>query len=124
MGVAVRADADATRRKTLRTICSDAIEGRSDPALRTARTSSLSLIAGCDEDELDATDILDAYTAQSWSEEDAVADALSRIRGAFALIIHDAAEERVIAARDREVRAVPRHLLEPDAGQSGRALRC
>jgi len=35
-----------------------------------------------------------------------VADALSRIRGAFALIIHDAAEERVIAARDREVRFV------------------
>ena len=67
-------------------------------------TSLVPVLPGCDEDELDAADILDAYTAQSWSEDGAVADALSRIRGAFALIIHDAAEERVIAARDREVR--------------------
>ena len=53
---------------------------------------------------MDAVDILDAYSAHTWAEEDAVTDALSRIKGAFALIIHDAAEERVIAARDREVR--------------------
>ena len=71
------------------------------PAIDPSRLSSP--VTGCDEDELDATDILDAYTAQSWSEGDAVADALSRIQGAFALIIHDATEERVIAARDREV---------------------
>ena len=42
-------------------------------------------------------------------------DALSRIKGAFALIIHDAAEERVIAARDREVRvAAPGYRVGED----------
>ena len=61
--------------------------------------------------EILADDVLGAYCVQarSWSEDltdlpETILDAISNLHGAFALLIHDASAERIIAARDREVR--------------------
>lgn len=64
--------------------------------------------------ELLADDVLDAYRSQArtWGDDwtdlpESILDAISNLKGPFALLIHDASAERVIAARDREVRSPP-----------------
>ena len=64
-----------------------------------------------------ADDVLDAYRAEArtWSDDwmtvsdlpESILDAISNLQGPFALLIHDAAAERIIAARDREVLSLP-----------------
>ena len=70
-------------------------------------------------EDLGAQDVLDAYRdhSDSLSDEDwSGLDAISNLRGPFALLIHDASTERIIASRDREVgyhyAHVPYYLLD------------
>lgn len=86
---------------------------RAESASVPERVLLTNVIGAGSTENLMADDVLAAYRAHalSWSDDWSGLDAISELRGHFALLLHDASAERIIAARDREVGILPLYLI-------------